>query len=114
MLKLIKESLPTVVNRMGISAENWALLSLVEQECATIGTSVQVTGFKNNKIYIEAESSAQLQDLTCKKKEILRRIQHSFPDQNKMIELKFFIKGMSRLTKKDRIYCSSAGMGLKK
>jgi hypothetical protein len=95
MFESIKKSVSGILQSLGVHAEGLALVSVIEKYLESSEGTAKIVGMKNNKIYIEAESSVQLQDLTFKKQEILKAVGDTFPLRNAP-ELKIFVKGMAR------------------
>ena len=103
VLKALKDLLPNVIKKIGVHDQNWTLLTVVENELKNIAQGINIAGFKNNKLYIEVESSALLQELFYRKREILKKIHSIFPNSTESIDLKFFIKGTASPTRKEKI-----------
>ena len=95
---LLKEVLPDLLDRIGVTSKNFALLSVVERELAQVSGNSRIVALKNNKIYVEVESSVHLHEFTFKRGEILKAIQDTFPSDflHSPPQIKFFLKGMAR------------------
>lgn len=89
---------PRVLEKIGVTAQNFALTSLIEEQLSQISSTARIVGFKNNKIFIEVESPVELHELTFKKREILKMVQDAFPKNSvqQMPEIKLFLRGMAR------------------
>ena len=100
-LKALGEIVPGLVKKIGVSDKSFQIMSLIEREIQKSSPRAQVMSYKNNKLYVEVESSVQLFELNLKKREILKILSGipSFvcPD------LRFFLKGTARPTAKDRL-----------
>ena len=66
----IKEFIPQMIEKMGVTADNYVLLSLIERELHAIHPGIEIVAFKNNKIYVEVESSVVLYELNIRKREM--------------------------------------------
>lgn len=87
----VKELIPGLLKEVGVNSKNLAIVSIVEQKLS----GAKVVGMKNNVIYIEMESSVHLQEMTFRKRELLKSIQDAFPtDFSECLpEIRFFLKG---------------------
>ena len=105
-LSSFKDILPKVLQKISVTPHNYALLSAVEKEVSSVSSGARIVGFKNNKIYIEVESSVHLHEFTFKRKEILKVVKAALPSHgslNAEPELKFFIKGTARASRQERL-----------
>lgn len=104
-LNPIGQFLPKVLDHAGVTPKNFAVAALVERALTEISASARIVGFKNNKIFVEVESSVELQELTLKRGEIFKKLRDAFPVDSlaSAIEIKFFLKGMARPGAQERI-----------
>ncbi len=99
-----KDFVPAVLGRIGVTQQNFAVISLVERELAGYAPHAQIVGFRNNKVYVEVDSSVVLNECYFQKREIYRRLEGSFPAESKanLPEIKFYLKGLARLGAKEK------------
>ena len=100
-----REVLPGLLKSLSVTTGNFALLSLVERELAAVSPSARIVGFKDNRIYVEVESSVHLHELTFRRHEILKVLRDACPAEGPAPapELKFFLRGTARLTRQERM-----------
>ena len=101
MPQALKEILPGLVKRIGITTESFVVASLIESEIQKSAPAARIAAYKNNKIYVELESSVQLCELNLRRREILK-ILEAIPGAP-VPELKFFLKGNARPSAADRM-----------
>ena len=104
-LTSIKEIVPDLVKKVGITSENFALLSIVERELSSVSHGARIVAFKNNRIYVEVGSSVHLFEFNSKKGEILKCLRWMLRGHPSvpLPEIKFFLKGMARPTREERL-----------
>lgn len=97
--------MPRILEKIGVTAQNYALTALVEKHLEQSPGEARIVGFKNNKIYIEVQSSAAMQELHFRKRDIQKTLQAVFParEPQGLPEIKIFVKGMARLGAADRL-----------
>ena len=95
--------MPGLLEKLSVTPRNYAVLSLVERELSAVGSATKIVGFRNNKIYVEVESSVHLNEYTFRKREILKALRSAIPVHQELPELKFFIKGSARQTRQDML-----------
>lgn len=100
MQKDLKELVPELVRSLGITEAGYQMLTLIEHEAQKIDPTAQVVASKNGKIFIEAESSVQVFELSLRRKEILK-ILDCLPEVGKP-ELFIRLKGTAQPTALDR------------
>ena len=96
--------MPQIIGRLGISEQNYEVVSLVEREIQKYSPQARVAAYKNNKIYVEVESSVHLFELNFRRREILK-VLNVIPGLFAP-ELKFFLKGSARPSAADRLKTS--------
>ena len=101
MPQAFKEIVSGLVERIGITEQSFAVASLIENEIHKSAPTARIAGYKNNKIYVEVESSVQLYEFNLRRREILK-ILEAIPGAP-VPELKFFLKGNARLSAAERI-----------
>ncbi|OGR82237.1 MAG: hypothetical protein A2901_09575 [Elusimicrobia bacterium RIFCSPLOWO2_01_FULL_54_10] len=97
----LKELVPQIVRRLGVSERNFEVVSLIEREIQKISPKSSVAAYKNDKIYVEVESSAHLFELNMRRREILKSL--SVHAELPCPELKLFLKGTVRASAADRL-----------
>ena len=97
----LKDLVPKIVQRLGISEKGYEAVSLLEREIQKFSPGSTVSAFKNNKVYVEVESSAHLFELNMRRREILKSLA-AIPDFP-VPELKLFLKGCARPSAADRL-----------
>ena len=104
-LSPLKDLVPGLVKKIGVTPDNFQVLSLIERGLSAAGGGARVVAFKNNKIYVEVDSSVHLYDFNLKKREILKSISGAFAKSlpGAKPELKFFLKGTARPTREERL-----------
>ena len=103
-LASIKEIVPGLVRKIGVTGENFALLSVVERELSSVSSQAQIVAFKNNRIYVEVESSVHLYEFYSKKGEILQCVRGALKGTSVLLpEIKFFLKGTARPTREEKL-----------
>lgn len=97
-LRPIGEVLPGLLETIGVTSKNFAVASIAESELNQVSPSAKIVGFKQGKIYVEVDSSAELQELSLRKPEILKAIHDAFPIDalRSPVEIKFFLRGLAR------------------
>jgi len=104
MPQALKELVPGIVQKLGVTQEGFEVVSLVESEIHKIAPRSGVAAYKNNKIYVEVESSTHLFELSMRRREILKSLQ-ALP-RTTPPEIKFFLKGFARPSAAERIKSS--------
>ena len=104
MTQSLKDIVPQIVQKLGISSMGFEVLTLVEREIQAVSPGSRVAAYKNNKIYAEVESPAHLFELSMRRREILKTLD-VVPGVPKT-ELKLFIKGSARPSAADRLRSS--------
>jgi hypothetical protein len=95
-----KDVLPDLLKGLSVTPANFSLLAVVEKTLAGISPQAEVVGFKNNRIYVEVQSSVHLSEVSFRKGEILKAVRDAFPGQP-LPELKFFLKGTAKPTRQE-------------
>ncbi|MBI2119577.1 MAG: DUF721 domain-containing protein [Elusimicrobia bacterium] len=98
-LNSLKSFFPSVLQNIGVTYENFSLLSLIEKEISGIVRQAKVVGFKRNKVYVEVESSVELSELQFRKREILETLRQILPKKfflGAPLEIKVFVNGSAR------------------
>lgn len=104
VLNPIAEVMPDLLKRIGVTPEKFALAFLVEQKLSDMCNSAQIVGMSKNVIYVEVESSTELQELSLRRREIFKMIRSVCPENSLSTapEIKFFLKGMAKQPASDR------------
>ena len=103
-LTSIKDMVPGLVRKVGVTSENFALLSLVERELSSVSGGARIVAFKNNRVYVEVESSVHLFEFTSKRREILKGLGGMLRSSaTPLPEIKFFLKGTARPTREEML-----------
>ncbi len=90
----LKNYIPQVLDRIGINDHNFSFMSIIERNLPTVGKTAQLVGIKNNRIYIEIESSAEFQEARFKKRELLKSLAQAFPGpETASFDIRFSLKG---------------------
>lgn len=102
--------LPGVLSGVGINSKNYALAEVIERQILQIAPRARIVGFKNNKFYVEVESSVELQELNFRRGEVFKSLRDTFPIDGlqAMPEIKIFIRGLAHPGVQDRIYKPAA------
>ena len=102
-LRQVQPIITNLIQSLGLNSKRLSWVYVVEKYLSGFSQDAKVVGFKNNKIYIEVESSVLLQELSLRKREISKLIQGSFPAEAKQEqpEIKIFIKGLARPSRKE-------------
>ena len=104
MTQALKDLVPQIIRRLGISERGFEVVTLVEREIQSVSPGSRVAAYKNNKIYAEVESPAHLFELSMRRREILKSLD-AVPGMPKT-ELKLFLKGCARPSAADRLRSS--------
>ncbi len=100
-MQSLSHFIPQLVTRLGVTERNYEVISLVEREIHKYAPKSTVSAYKNNKIYVEAESSTHLYELNFRRREILK-ILSVIPGMHET-ELKIFLKGCSKPSAEERL-----------
>ena len=94
----LKEAVSVAVRRIGVTPDNFSVLSLAEREIQSVNPSARLVGYRNGVIYVEVESSAELYEIGIHKSGILRRLRRllAYCRIESCPELRFFLKGSAR------------------
>lgn len=95
-----KDIVPALLKGLSVTPANFSLLAVVEKTLAGISPDAKIVGFKNNRVYVEVESSVHLSEASFRKGEILKAVRAAFPG-TPVPELKFFLKGTARPTREE-------------
>ena len=100
-LTLLKNLVPGLVKKIGITDHSFQVMNLVEHELQKSAPGAAVVAYKNNKIYVELESPVQIFEFNLRKRELLKCL--DFLGQAEKPELKFFLKGNAKPSAQDRL-----------
>ncbi len=103
-LQALKDFVPGLVKRIGVTDAGFQVVSLLEREIHKSSPQAQIVAFKNNKIFVEVDSSVQLYELNLRKREILKIL--GKPSGVELPELRFFLKGTAHPSAQDRLRAS--------
>ena len=97
----LKNIVPALVKKIGISDRSFQALSLIEREIQKCSPAANVMAYKNNKIYVEVDSSVHVYELNLRKREILK-VLPNLPGLEGT-EIKFFLKGTAKPSAQERL-----------
>ena len=86
------EILEALKKTLGINERSVALFTLWRSELAGSYHGAELAGIKGDTIYIEAASSAHLQDLSMRRKEIATKINQYFSGPRLVKNVKIYLK----------------------
>ena len=94
----LSDLLPRLIKKIGVTPENYALLSLVELELESVSPGAKIVAFNERGIYVEVDSSVQLCEFNLMKGEIKKRVCMSIGQEEPYAfpEIKFYLKGTVR------------------
>ena len=101
MPQALKDIVPQIIRRLGISEQGFEVITLVEREIQAVSPGSRVAAYKNDKIYAEVESPAHLFELNMRRREILKSLK-AIPGLPET-ELRLFLKGTARPSAADRL-----------
>lgn len=103
-LNSLKSLFPVILSNIGVTHENFSLVSLIEKEISVIARQAKVVGFKRNKVYVEVESSVEVSEIQFRKREIMETLRQILPKKyflGEPLEIKVFVKGIARPSSRD-------------
>lgn len=98
-MKSAQEFLPRVLDILGANRESWILAEKLDSQLSGLGA--HVAALRKNVLFIEAESTGTLSDLSLRKREVEKWVRALWVDN--VPEVRIFLKGMLRPKKKDLI-----------
>ncbi len=103
-LETLEGIVPGLVSKMGVSSQNFAVLTFIEQELHAVSPAAQIVAFKHNKVYVEVHSPVHLYDLTLKKRDLIKSLKKRLPaEEVESLEFRIFLKGAARLNALERM-----------
>ena len=94
----IRDALPRVLGNLGANQEKLLAMDALEQELNGVAAPAKIIAFQGNCIYVEVDSSAQIQELDMHRPNFLSFMRRKLPEigSQARLEIRFCLKGMAR------------------
>jgi len=93
-----KSIIDALKRELGLNEKMFAVLKIWEKELGPLAKNCEIAKIKKDEIFVEVASNAHLQELTMRRKELIRKINQHFGSEKVLRNIKIQLKQGKQIT----------------